>query len=150
MRKCLPIAALTLLCAACASRPAAPGAFLMPVEGASLSSAFGEHRGRGRKPHAGMDLRAPHGTPVAAAASGRVSFRGVQRGFGNLVVLDHGGGAQTYYAHLSDFAVGHGETVARGQVIGFVGRTGNATGAHLHFELRENGRSRDPARRLRL
>ena len=112
-----------------------------------VSAEFGERRGRGRRHH-GLDLRASHGTPVAAASRGRVVFRGNKRGFGRLVIVDHGADTMTYYAHLSGFAVGHGEAVGPGQTIGFVGQSGNATGPHLHFELREDGAPVDPRRRL--
>ena len=131
----------------CAAAPK-PGAFIAPLDLMVVSSEFGERRGLKRRRHYGLDLRAPRGAPVAAAASGRIIFRGQKRGFGRLLIVDHGRGTTTYYAHLSDFAVGHGEAVGPGQTIGFVGQSGNATGPHLHFELREDGKPVDPRRRL--
>ena len=131
----------------CASAPG-QGAFLTPLDRMVVSSEFGERRGLKRRKHYGLDLRAPRGTPVAAAAPGRIIFRGQKRGFGRLLIVDHGRGTTTYYAHLSDFAVGHGEAVGPGQTIGFVGQSGNATGPHLHFELREGGEPVDPRRRI--
>ncbi|MBB4659024.1 peptidoglycan DD-metalloendopeptidase family protein [Parvularcula dongshanensis] len=133
---------------ACASTPKTHLA--RPLSRYDVSAEFGERRGLGRKPHQGMDLRAPRGTPVAAAGGGRVIFRGEKRGYGNIVILDHGGDLLTYYAHLDGFAVGSGERVAPGQTLGFVGRTGNATGAHLHFETRRSGKPVDPRGYVRL
>ena len=79
-----------------------------------------------------------------------VVFQGEKRGFGKLVILDHGDETLTYYAHLSGFAVGSGQRVATGETLGFVGRTGNATGPHLHLELRVHGEPVDPRRRVPL
>lgn len=141
----LVLAALVL--ASCASGPAQTG-FVAPLERIEISSEFGERRGAKRRKHYGVDLRAPRGTPVAAVARGRVIFRGTKRGFGRLVIVDHGGRTVTYYAHLSDFAVGNGEGVGPGQTVGFVGQSGNATGPHLHFELREDGKPVDPRPRI--
>ena len=137
------------LLAGCASTPS-PARFGAPLPAYDVSSEFGERRGLRRRPHHGIDLRAPRGTPVAAAADGEVIFRGKKRGFGNLVMIDHGGEVVTYYAHLKDFAVESGARVARGQTIGFVGRTGNASGPHLHLELRERGEPVNPRRRIPL
>ena len=133
-----------LALSACASAP--PPAFVPPLERMVVSAEFAERRGIKRRRHLGLDLRAARGTPVAAAAGGRVVFRGRQRGFGNVVIVDHGRGRTTYYAHLSDFAVGRAEGVRQGQTVGFVGRTGNATGPHLHFEVRVDGEPVDPRR----
>ena len=137
------------LLAGCASTPA-PAAFGSPLPSIDVSSEFGERRGLRRRPHLGIDLRAPRGTPVAAVADGEVIFRGKKRGFGNLVMIDHGAQTVTYYAHLKDFAVESGAVVVRGQTIGFVGRTGNASGPHLHLELRVDGEPIDPRRRIPL
>ena len=137
------------LVASCATG-GGPSAFGSPLPRIDVSSEFGERRGLRRRPHLGIDLRAPRGTPVAAVADGEVIFRGEKRGFGRLVMIDHGGEVVTYYAHLKDFAVASGERVARGQTIGFVGRTGNASGPHLHLELREDGEPVDPRRRVPL
>ena len=142
------IAALLAGCAA--GRVFQPGAepgdvyrnFQWPVSG-KVSSGFG---GRGGRWHNGIDILAPEGTPVLAAEAGIVLYAGDGlRGFGNAAVLDHGGGAETLYGHLKEIHVKSGDAVAAGTVIGAVGRTGNATTSHLHFELRMGGRSVDPA-----
>jgi murein DD-endopeptidase MepM/ murein hydrolase activator NlpD len=94
--------------------------------------------------HAGIDIGAGHGAQIVAAASGVVVSAGAQGGYGNTVVIDHGGGLATLYAHQSSYAVSSGQRVSRGQVIGYVGSTGYSTGPHLHFETRVNGAPRDP------
>jgi murein DD-endopeptidase MepM/ murein hydrolase activator NlpD len=96
--------------------------------------------------HIGVDMSAPTGTPIHAVADATVSFAGRRGAFGNLVILDHGQGYETYYAHLSAFAedLTVGRVVPRGQVIGLVGTTGRSTGPHLHFEVRHGGRYVDP------
>ncbi len=94
--------------------------------------------------HMGVDYGAPTGTPVRTVGEGRVQFAGVMNGYGNTVVVDHGNRDTTLYAHLSRVDVRVGQSVERGQRIGAVGATGWATGPHLHFEFRENGRHRDP------
>lgn len=131
-------AAFLLGLAGCASTP--EGAFITPVEG-TVTSNYGQ---RGRNFHHGIDIAAPRGTRVEAAKDGKVVFRGRKKKFGKLVVIDHGGGVKTYYAHLSSFKVRKGNRVKRGQLIGKVGKTGRATGHHLHFEMRVSGRSVDP------
>ena len=119
--------------------------FRWPVAG-TVSSGFG---GRGGRNHNGIDILAPEGTPVRAAEAGVVLYAGDgMRGFGNAAVLDHGGGAETLYGHLREIHVKSGDAVAAGTVIGAVGRTGNATTSHLHFELRMGGRSVDPVDHL--
>ncbi len=118
-----------------------------PVPGVE-SSGFGWRRDpihHQAKFHKGTDFRAPHGTPVYAAGAGRVVFVGQQRGYGNIVYLDHGGGVVTRYAHLQRFEVAAGTLVAGGRLIARVGATGRATGPHLHFEVRLGARAIEPA-----
>ncbi len=119
--------------------PSAKG-FVWPVNG-TVTSGFGMRWGR---LHAGIDIAAPHGTPVRAAQAGQVIFAGAQGGYGNLILIAHGGGIVTAYAHLSSFRVGVNQFVERGQTIGAVGSTGHSTGPHLHFEVRVNGSPVDP------
>ncbi len=95
--------------------------------------------------HKGTDYAAPMGTPVYAAGAGHLFFRGVKGGYGNVIEIDHGGGIQTVYGHLSRFAAQHtGSHVEKGETIGYVGMTGLATGPHLHFEFHLNGQFVDP------
>jgi murein DD-endopeptidase MepM/ murein hydrolase activator NlpD len=100
-------------------------------------------RGRARF-HSGLDIKARWGDPVGASQAGTVQFAGWYHGYGNLVIIDHGGGITTHYAHLSSFAVEVGQRVERGAVIGYVGRTGRATSPHLHYEVRIDGTPVDP------
>ena len=95
--------------------------------------------------HQGVDYAAPTGTPVRAAGNGKVSFRGLQGGYGNVLILQHGGNITTLYGHLSRFANARiGARVQQGDIIGYVGMTGLATGPHLHYEYRVNGVHRNP------
>jgi murein DD-endopeptidase MepM/ murein hydrolase activator NlpD len=98
--------------------------------------------------HAGIDIVAPNGTLVKAADGGEVIQAGYDGGYGNSIVIYHGGGFATWYAHLSSIRVTVGQIVARGQVIGLVGATGLATGPHLHFEVRINGAAQNPLQYL--
>jgi murein DD-endopeptidase MepM/ murein hydrolase activator NlpD len=107
-----------------------------------VTSEFGAQR-RGSH-HEGIDLSAPAGTPVKATAGGVVTFAGRSGRFGHTIVVDHGSGWQTRYAHLERIKVDRGDPVTRGDVIGTVGRTGNATGFHLHYEVLRNGSPVDP------
>ncbi|MEM7779599.1 MAG: M23 family metallopeptidase [Pseudomonadota bacterium] len=120
---------------------------LMPVEGARLTSGFGMRihpvRG-GRRPHKGVDLAAPVGTPVYATADGIVSLARSGRGYGLYIKVDHGAELETRYAHLSRMTVTVGERVEKGDVIGYVGSTGWSTGPHLHYEVRVDGVAVDP------
>ncbi len=136
------VSAVVLALAACATTPPLPkGHFIKPVDGFDISSGFGP---RGGRPHKGADFRAPPGTPIVASIEGQVRFVGWQRGFGRLVIIDHGRGVETYYAHMQDQAATVGQQVAQGEVIGFVGMSGNATGPHVHFEVRVDGEPIDP------
>ena len=112
-----------------------------PVNG-TLSSPYGPRGGRN---HDGMDIAAPTGTPVRAAACGTVSSAGQQSGYGNIVCITHTSQFSTCYAHLSRFGVSNGAQVQQGQVIGYVGCTGSCTGPHLHFETRVNGQAQNPS-----
>ena len=94
--------------------------------------------------HEGIDITASNGTPVHASGAGYVSYAGWLGGYGNLVVVDHGGGLSTAYAHNSSFAASVGQSVAGGQVIAYSGNTGNSSGPHVHFEVRVNGSAVDP------
>jgi murein DD-endopeptidase MepM/ murein hydrolase activator NlpD len=105
---------------------------------------------RGSGFHAGLDFPARSGTPVVAAAAGRVAFAGFDDGFGLTVVLDHAGGVRTRYAHLSKATVNPGAFVGAGGRVGRVGATGFATGPHLHFEVTVRGANADPAPALGL
>ena len=97
-----------------------------------------------RKFHQGVDIAAAAGTPIHAVAPGRVVFSGVKPGYGNLIEVDHGGGWVTRYGHNSKNLVAVGDQVDAGRQLGLVGRTGRATGDHLHFEARRDGRAVDP------
>jgi murein DD-endopeptidase MepM/ murein hydrolase activator NlpD len=121
------------------SSPSSSG-FIWPVSGPVVSP-FGMRWGR---MHTGIDIAVGYGTPIHAAASGRVIYAGWMDGYGNLVFVDHGGGISTGYAHQSSIAVSNGQTVSQGQVIGYVGCTGHCFGPHLHFEVRVNGSPVDP------
>jgi murein DD-endopeptidase MepM/ murein hydrolase activator NlpD len=114
--------------------------FIWPVS-APMTSPFGWRWGR---MHEGVDLGAAYGTPIAAAAAGTVIYAGWLGGYGNLTVIDHGGGLATAYGHQSSIGVGVGQSVAQGEIIGNVGSTGHSTGPHLHFEVRVNGQAVDP------
>jgi murein DD-endopeptidase MepM/ murein hydrolase activator NlpD len=119
--------------------PSAAG-YVWPVLG-PVTSPFGWRWGR---MHEGIDIAASSGTPIRAAASGTVIHAGWLGGYGNLTVIDHGGGVATAYGHQSSLAAGSGAFVAQGQVIGYIGSTGHSTGPHLHFEVRVNGVPQDP------
>ena len=122
-----------------------------PVNG-TLEGGFGGRRnpfgGPGYEFHSGQDIEAPWGAPVVAGASGRVAFVGWQNGYGQLVVVDHGGGLTTRYGHLSHIDVEADQTVTRGQLLGKVGSTGRSTGPHLHYEVRINDQAVNPLQYL--
>ncbi len=117
-----------------------PSGFVWPVAG-PVTSTFGWRWGR---MHEGIDIAAPAGSPIGSAAAGTVIYAGWMSGYGNLVVVDHGGGVATAYAHMSSIGASVGQAVGRGQTIGYVGCTGNCYGDHLHFEVRVNGAAVDP------
>jgi len=123
---------------------------LWPVDG-RLMGPFGQRNdpfsGEGEF-HTGVDISAPAGTPVQATAGGLVIHSEWSGGYGRLVVIDHGGGVQTYYAHLSRFLVQTGEEVRRGETVGLVGSTGRVTAPHLHYEVRLGGAPVNPYRYL--
>jgi murein DD-endopeptidase MepM/ murein hydrolase activator NlpD len=119
--------------------PSAAG-FIWPVNG-TVVSGYGMRWGR---LHEGIDITASSGTPIWAAAAGTVIHAGWLGGYGNLVVIDHGNGLATAYAHASAILVGVGQSVAQGETVALVGSTGNSSGPHLHFEVRVNGVAVDP------
>jgi murein DD-endopeptidase MepM/ murein hydrolase activator NlpD len=126
------------------------GMFSWPVTG-TITSPFGWRSnpfGGAPEFHQGLDIAAPTGTTVTAAAGGTVIMAQWYGGYGNYILIDHGGGYSTGYGHLSAIYVSQGQTVARSQAIGAVGSTGQSTGPHLHFEVRINGKPVDPAPRL--
>ncbi len=124
---------------------------IWPVSG-KLESGMGGRRnpfgGRGFEYHEGQDIDAVYGTPVMVAASGTVTIAGRERGYGNVIYVDHGAGLSTRYGHLSQIDVKIGQTVTRGQTIGLVGSTGRSTGPHLHYEVRINNQAVDPRQYL--
>jgi murein DD-endopeptidase MepM/ murein hydrolase activator NlpD len=123
---------------------------MWPVEG-RVGSSFGEREdpfnGEG-KFHSGVDIEAPYGTPVRASADGEATGESMGAGYGRQVVLNHGHGYVTVYGHLSSIAVLPGQHVTRGQVIGYVGQSGRATGPHLHYEVRVNNTPVNPHKYL--
>ncbi len=117
------------------------GAFMWPVDGGYVSCHINGYRG-----HTGMDIAAPRGTNIRASKSGVVTkVKKQTTGYGYHIMIDHGGGVQTLYAHCSKLLVKVGQSVQQGQVIGLVGSTGNSTGNHCHFEIRMNGQFKNPA-----
>lgn len=124
---------------------------LLPVSG-TISSAFAQSRWEPIlhlfRPHEGVDISAPEGTPIRAPADGRVSFVGHKLGYGLVVELEHGGGVTTLYAHCQKLLVHVGDYVAAGGTIATVGSTGLSTGSHVHFEVIVNGRHMDPLKYL--
>ena len=119
---------------------ASAAGFVWPVHGV-LTSGFGWRWGR---MHEGVDIAVSNGTPVVAAKAGVVIVAGWMGGYGNLVVVDHGGGVATAYGHNTSVTVGVGQQVAQGQLIAYSGNTGHSTGPHVHFEVRINGGAVDP------
>jgi murein DD-endopeptidase MepM/ murein hydrolase activator NlpD len=136
-----------------ASSGAAGVTFVKPLTHAWISQGFGctsfafepvDRACPGGHWHSGIDLAAASGTPVAATLPGIVTVIVSATGYGLHVVIDHGGGLSSLYGHLDTVVVASGDDVAAGQIIGTVGSTGNATGPHLHFEIRRDGIAEDP------
>jgi murein DD-endopeptidase MepM/ murein hydrolase activator NlpD len=126
--------------------PESTGSFSYPVR-APITSPFGPRRHPifgVRSMHSGIDLAAPYGTPIKASEGGVVIYSGWYGGYGKVVILDHAKGFSTLYAHLSSTKVAVGARVKQGEVVGFEGSTGYATGPHLHFEVREQGKPKNP------
>lgn len=124
---------------------------LMPVSARAMTSGFGmrQHPILGTlRAHSGVDLAASYGSPIVATSDGVVNTANWAGGYGLLVALDHGGGLQTRYGHMSQLAVAPGQLVRKGEVIGYVGSTGRSTGPHLHYEIRVNGQAVNPAGHL--
>ncbi len=121
-----------------------------PVKYTRISDKFTTHRWHPIlhlfRPHYGIDYAAPHGTPIRAVGSGQINFAGKNGGYGNVIVIRHDSRYQSLYAHLSQFAriVKPGQWVSQGQIIGYVGSTGLATGPHLHFGFYDNGQAINP------
>ena len=133
------------LLALCGGIAAADGALCWPLPGHTyISCHFGEVDAFGNAGHRGTDIPAPEGTPILAAHSGTVLVSGWNDSYGNQVLLDNGAGLSTRYAHMTQTAVTAGEAVTAGQVIGYVGSTGDSTGNHLHFEVMQGGVRVDP------
>lgn len=130
-------------------------AFIHPLPDAKVTSGFGmrpwpikdaDHNEK--RLHKGIDLSAPRGTEIQVPKAGVVTFSGAKGASGEVVIIDHGNGIETLYAHLDKRLVNKGERVVQGQILGLVGSTGKATGPHLHWELRQNGEVIDPASQL--
>jgi len=125
---------------------------IWPASG-RLTSGFGMRRSPFNRAvmqfHSGIDIAGVHGSAIYATADGVVTSVGYRGGYGNLVTISHGYGFETYYAHLSRFAVSSGQGVKRGQVIAYMGRTGRVTGTHLHYEVRVNGVAVNPMNYIR-
>jgi len=120
------------------------GSFRWPISG-RITSSFGYRYIFGSTSyHSGIDIKASYGAAIVAADGGTVTFAGSKGSYGNLVIIDHGNGIQTYYGHNSSFAVSAGDKVYKGQTIAYAGSTGRSTGPHCHFEIRINGRSVNP------
>ena len=118
-------------------------ALSVPVSG-SISSRFGERSSIRSSLHTGLDIATSSGTGIRATTAGTVTFAGYKGSYGNLIIVNHGNGVETYYAHCSAIYVSPGQAVDSGTTIGAVGATGNATGPHLHFEIRLGGTPVNP------
>jgi murein DD-endopeptidase MepM/ murein hydrolase activator NlpD len=129
-------------------KTASTGTYKYPVSGYTISSLYGYRHGEF---HTGLDMAVPYGTAVRAADGGTVTFAGRQSsgGYGNLVIITHDNGTQTYYAHNSSILVSVGDKVYQGQQIAKAGSTGRSTGNHCHFEIRINGETVNPLNYLK-
>ncbi|MFO7952071.1 MAG: peptidoglycan DD-metalloendopeptidase family protein [Bacillota bacterium] len=119
---------------------------LWPARG-RITSGFGTRSkpySEGYQFHSGVDIAGSHGSTIRATATGKITFSGYRGSMGNLLIIDHGDGYETYYAHLSDFAVSKGAEVEKGQTIGYMGASGRTTGTHLHYEVHYNGSPINP------
>ena len=126
---------------AIANQTSNPG-FDWPVDNARMTRGFLPNK---KKPHLGLDLAAPKGTPIMAARSGTVIYTGREfHGYGKMILIESGDGWATLYAHLDKILVAEGKKVHQGEVLGAMGRTGHATGVHLHFEIRKDRGPVDP------
>lgn len=121
--------------------------FVKPVSG-TITSRFNERSRVRSRAHTGLDIAAPNGTPIKAASSGKVIFSGSKGSYGKTIIISHGDGTETWYAHCSSLNASAGQTVSKGQVVAKVGSTGNSTGYHLHLEIRINGTPVNPQRYL--
>lgn len=153
------VAGLSLLAGAAQASIVAAPQFVKPVAGARITQPFGcttftsepyDPRCPSQHFHTGIDLAVAAGTPVHATLAGVCTVIDDRTGYGLHVIIDHGQGLSSLYAHLETVAVASGEHVAAGQVVGRVGSTGNSTGPHLHFEIRVNGVPHDPQSYLQL
>lgn len=123
------------------------GAYVYPIMSARLSSKIGKRKHpiyKVSKHHKGIDLAAPMNSPIRAIAEGTVVFADRYKGYGNLVVIDHGDGLTSHYGHCHEINVAPLEHIAAGQIVATVGKTGNVTGPHLHLEIRKEGKAVDP------
>lgn len=116
---------------------------VIPVSG-NITSRYGARESVRDHTHQGLDIAAKTGTPIKAVAEGTVTYSGSMGGYGNIIIIDHGNGIETYYGHCSKLYAKVGTTVTSGETIAAVGSTGNSTGSHLHFEIRQNGKYVNP------
>lgn len=123
---------------------ASKGTYIWPVDGTVTSSPGSRTLFGSTNYHSGLDIAVPYGTKVKAADGGTVSFAGWKGDYGNLVIITHDDGTQTYYAHNSNLLVSEGDSVYQGQAIAEAGSTGRSTGSHCHFEVRVNGEVQNP------
>lgn len=136
-----PVNQVVLVGTKAAPKLVGTGTYQYPVRGYRLSSKFGSRWGR---THTGVDLACPSGTKITAADGGTVTFAGYKGSYGYLIIINHGGGRETYYAHCSKLIATKGQKVYQGQYIANVGSTGRSTGPHVHFEVHINGTAKNP------